>query len=95
MVKIYSHTSNKTYKALGTIFYENAGVFKAIFVIDNDPTKDPNAREVRFSEELQFRKNYMEINGQRFDYKNMDGNVDRICALIHHDQTISAIEALP
>jgi hypothetical protein len=48
---------------------------------------------IRFSE--QYPDNYLEVNGRRITYKEIEANYEKVDAILQNHETLEAIEALP
>lgn len=48
---------------------------------------------IRFSAE--YPDNYLEVNGRRITYKEIEANYEKVDAILQHHETLEAIEALP
>lgn len=48
---------------------------------------------IRFSE--QYPDNYLEVNGRRITYKEIEANYEKVNAILQNHETLEAIEALP
>lgn len=48
---------------------------------------------IRFSE--QYPDNFLEVNGRRITYKEIEANYEKVDAILKNHETLEAIEALP
>jgi len=48
---------------------------------------------IRFSK--QYPDNYLEVNGRRITYKEIEANYEKVDAILQNYETLEAIEALP